>query len=172
MNLPICDFDAKNALLCPMCESKLEDGTLTKADVEASMNLVKIAKKEPDAADFTLFSCREINGDLVLTLAKKDIAVIRQSRTMHRVIQSHFDKKIWLVDADNTHEKFIENLLFPTKVLSFNSVWAPGGIQKTKAVISGKWSPKFPINTDDVIQIVKCARNIDIEIEFEKKWGR
>ena len=60
-------------------------------------------------------------------------------------------------------------MFFPTKILSINSVWAPGGVQKTKAVVSGKWTPRFPINTDTVIQIVKNARNLDIEIEFENK---
>ena len=41
--------------------------------------------------------------------------------------------------------------------------------RKTKAVVSGKWTPKFPIDTEKVIQIVRNARNLDIEIEFEDK---
>ena len=44
MKLPICGFDAKNSVLCPQCESKIESGELTKADIDASMNLAKIAK--------------------------------------------------------------------------------------------------------------------------------
>ena len=54
-------------------------------------------------------------------------------------------------------------------LLSINAVWAPGGVQKTKAVVSGKWTPKFPIDTEKVVQIVRNARNLDIEIEFEDK---
>ncbi len=73
------------------------------------------------------------------------------------------------MEADETDKKFIEDLFFPTKILSINSVWAQGGDQKTKAVISGKWTPKFPIDTEKVVQIVKNARNLDIEIEFEDK---
>jgi transcription antitermination factor NusA-like protein len=73
------------------------------------------------------------------------------------------------VEADETDSKFIEDLFFPTKILSINSVWAPGGVQKTKAVISGKWTSRFPIDTKKVVEIVKNARNLDIEIEFEVK---
>ena len=94
---------------------------------------------------------------------------IRQSRTLYRQFQSQFNGKIWLVEADETDKRFIEDLFFPTKILSINAVWAPGGIQKTKAVVSGKWTPRFPIDTQKVIQIVKDARNLDIEIEFEDK---
>jgi transcription antitermination factor NusA-like protein len=88
---------------------------------------------------------------------------------MYRLLQEQFKGKIWLVEADETDNRFIEDLFFPTKILSINSVWAPGGIQRTRAVASGKWTQRFPIDTKKVIQIVKNARNLDIEIEFEDK---
>lgn len=169
MKLPICGFDAKNAILCPQCESKVESGELTKADVDASIVLAKVAKTNNEIENFTLFSCKEFQGNFVLSLAKNDIMIIRQSRTLYRLLQEQFKGKIWLVEADETDNKFIEDLFFPTKILSINSVWAPGGVQKTKAVVSGKWTPKFPIDTEKVVEIVKNARNLDIEIEFEDK---
>ena len=169
MKLPICGFDAKNAVLCPGCESKVTDGILTQADVDASIVLAKIAKTTNEIEDFTLYSCKEFDGNYVLSLAKNDILTIRQSRTLYRLLQEQFKGKIWLVEADETDKKFIEDLFFPTKILSINSVWAPGGVQKTKAVVSGKWTPRFPIDTEKVVSIVKNARNLDIEIEFEDK---
>jgi len=169
MILPICGFDAKNSILCPQCEGKVESGQLTKADVDASMILANIAKSNKEIEDFTLYSCKEFDGNFVLSLAKNDIMKIRQSRTLYRQLSDQFKGKIWLVEADETDKRFIEDLFFPTKILSINAVWAPGGIQKTKAVVSGKWTPKFPIDTQKVIQIVKDARNLDIEIEFEDK---
>ena len=167
MKLPICGFDAKNAILCPQCEGKVESGELTQADVDASIILAKVAKTNNEIENFTLYSCKEFQGNLVLSLAKNDIMIIRQSRTLYRLLQDQFKGKIWLVEADETDKKFIEDLFFPTKILSINSVWAPGGVQKTKAVVSGKWTPKFPIDTEKVVEIVKNARNLDIEIEFE-----
>lgn len=169
LNLPICGFDAKNAVLCPQCEGKVTSGQLTQADVDALIILAKIAKSNGEIDDFTLYSCKEFDGNYVLTLSKNDIMIIRQSRTLYRTLQNEFKGKIWLVEADETDKKFIEDLFFPTKVLSINSVWAPGGVQKTKAVISGKWTPRFPIDTEKVVQIVKNARNLDIEIEFEDR---
>ena len=169
MILPICGFDAKNAVLCPKCESKVESGELTKADVDASIILAKTAKTNKMIENFTLYSCKEFEGNFVLSLAKNDIMIIRQSRTLYRLLQEQFNGKIWLVEADENDKRFIEDLFFPTKILSINAVWAPGGVQKTKAVVSGKWTPKFPIDTKKVVQIVKNARNLDIEIEFEDK---
>ncbi|KAF6244215.1 transcription elongation factor NusA [Nitrosopumilus sp. b2] len=169
MKLPICGFDAKNAVLCPQCEKKVESGEITQADVDASIILAKIAKSNNEIENFILYSCKEFQGNFVLSLAKNDIMSIRQSRTLYRLLQDQFKGKIWLVEADETDKKFIEDLFFPTKILSINSVWAPGGVQKTKAVVSGKWTPRFPIDTQKVVEIVKNARNLDIEIEFEDK---
>jgi len=169
MKLPICGFDAKNSILCPQCENKVESGDITKVDVEASIILAKTAKSNNEIENFTLYSCKEFQGNFVLSLAKNDIMTIRQSRTLYGILQDQFKGKIWLVEADETDKKFIEDLFFPTKILSINSVWAPGGIQKTKAVVSGKWTPRFPIDTKKVVEIVKNARNLDIEIEFEDK---
>ena len=168
MIFPICGFDAKNAVLCPQCESKVDAGELTKADVNASIVLAKIAKSNKEIEEFSLYSCKEFQGNLILELAKNDIMKIRQSRTLYRLLQDQFKEKIWLIETDETDKKFIEDLFFPTKILAINAVWAEG-IQKTKAVVSGKWTPKFPIDTKKVIEIVKNTRNLDIEIEFEDK---
>ncbi|PIY88135.1 MAG: transcription elongation factor NusA [Nitrosopumilales archaeon CG_4_10_14_0_8_um_filter_34_8] len=169
MKLPICNFDAKNTVLCPKCESNVEAGIITKADADASIILAKLARSNSIIDKFSLYSCKEFNGNYVLSLAKNDIMAIRQSRVLYRLLQDQFQGKIWLVEADEDDKKFIEDLFFPTKILSINSVWAPGGVQKTKAVVSGKWTPRFPIDTNKIIQIVKTARNLDIEIEFEEK---
>jgi transcription antitermination factor NusA-like protein len=168
MIFPICGFDAKNAVLCPQCEGKVETGELTKADVNASILLAKIAKSNKEIETFSLYSCKEFQGNFILALAKNDIMKIRQSRTLYRLLQDQFKEKIWLVEADETDKKFIEDLFFPTKILAINAVWTEG-IKKTKAVVSGKWTSKFPIDTKKVIEIVKNTRNLDIEIEFEDK---
>jgi len=172
MKLPICNFDAKNAILCPQCESKLESGEITKADVDAAIKLADLAKQNQAVDKFKLIGCKEVDGNFVLYLDKNDIMTIRQSRVLYRTIQEKFSGKIWLVEADESDQRFIEDLFFPTKVLSINSVWAPGGIQKTKAVISGRWTPRFPIDIEKVKQIVKQLRDLDIEIDFEEKNNR
>jgi len=168
MQVPICGFDAKNAVLCPKCESKIETGDLTHADIEASIKLANLAKTNSQIDRFTLSKCREIGKTFVLYLNKNDILAIRQSRVLYRLIQEQFSGKIWLVESEESDKKLIQDLFFPTKILSVNSVWAPGGAQKTKAIVSGKYTSRFPIDIDKVIQIVKNVRNLDIEIEFEE----
>ena len=167
MNLPICGFDAKNSVLCPQCETKLEDGILTDADVDAAIKIAGLAKNNKEINRFTLLSCREIKGQMVITLSRKDIVTIRNSKTLYGLLQKEFKQKIWLVDEDHDSENFIRNLFFPIKIRSVNTVWEPHGAQKIRAMISGRYTPKFPIDINKVREIVKTAKNLDMDITFE-----
>jgi len=93
MIFPICGFDAKNAVLCPQCEGKVETGELTKADVDASISLAKIAKSNKQIENFSLHSCREFQGNFIIALAKNDIMIIRQSRTLYRYSKINSKRK-------------------------------------------------------------------------------
>ena len=64
---------------------------------------------------------------------------------------------------------FRSDLFFPARLLSINAVWAPGGLQKTKVIVSGKKTSGFPIDTEQVAKIVKEIRQLDIVIDFEEK---
>jgi len=168
MKFPICGFDAKNAVLCPHCESKVESEELSHADIEASIIFADLAKENSKIDKFFLFKCNKIEGNYIIHLGKDDIFTIRQSRDLYKLIQSRFSGKIWLVESKENDKKFIEDLFFPTKILSIKSIWQQGGIQKTKAIVCGHWTPRFPIEIEKAIQIIKNARNLDIEIEFEE----
>jgi len=161
MKLPICNFDAKNAALCPKCESKIESGSITKADADASIKLAQLAKSNNIIDKFTLYSCKEFNGNFVLSLAKNDIMIIRQSRVLYRLLQDQFQGKIWLLEADENDKKFID-LFFPTKILSINLVWVPDGIQKTKTVVSGKWTPRSQLTQTRSFRLSKTPETLTL----------
>ena len=158
-----------NGILCPQCESKLDSGKLTRADVEAAIKLVHLSQKIPQIEKFTLNSCQESTGNYVLHLSSSDIMIVRQSRELYRLLQGEFPGKIWLVEENASDKKFIEDLFFPIKILAINHVWVPGGIQKTKVIVSGRRTPRFPIDTDKVVSIAKDLREIDLAVEFERK---
>ncbi len=158
-----------NGILCPQCESKLDQGVLTNADVYASIKLVKLSQKISPLEKFTLIGCRESNANYVLYLGSQDIMTIRQSRELYRILQGEFTGKIWLIHQDADDKKFIEDLFFPIKILAINRVWALGGIRKTKVIVSGRKTSKFPIDVEKVIEISNDLRKIELVVEFERK---
>jgi len=158
-----------NGILCPPFESKLGSGQLTKADVEASIKLAQLFQKIPQIGKFTLNGCQESNGNYVLYLSSADIMIIRQSRELYRILQGEFLGKIWLIEEGGNDKKFIEDMFFPIKILAINQVWEPGGVRKTKVIVSGRMTARFPIDIDKLIGITKELRKIELVVEFEGK---
>ena len=144
-------------------------GQLTRADVEASMKLVQLSQKIPQIEKFTLNSCQESNGNYILYLSNIDIMTIRQSRDLYRILQGEFPGKIWLIEVECDDKKFIEDMFFPIKILAINQVWKPFTGKKTKVIVSGRRTPRFPMDVDKVIAISKDIRKIELVVEFERK---
>ena len=71
MKVPICGFDAKNAVLCPQCESKIESGELTQADADASIIFCRSCKKQIQRLmNFHYLSAAKIEGNYIIHLGK------------------------------------------------------------------------------------------------------
>lgn len=167
MILPICGFDAKNVVLCPRCESRVESGALTRADVDATFILAGLAGENPQIDGFSLERCRNVGGNRVIYLEKSDILAVRRSRTLYRAMQERFAGKIWLVESGADDKGFIADLFFPIKILSVNSVWS-GGARRTKVVVAGRRTRRFPLDLDALRRIVLDIKGAEIDIVFEE----
>ncbi|MEM1525413.1 MAG: hypothetical protein QW779_06090 [Nitrososphaerales archaeon] len=168
MKLPICLFDAKTGILCPKCEAKLRGGHITKADVDASIKLVKLASKFPELNKITLQKALTINSDLVLILSAGDLAFIRRDPTLQKRLEDDLGGKLWLLEGESTDRVMLEDLFYPIRILTVNVVWLPDGSKLTKVIIPGKKTKRFPIDIEKVIKIAKEVRGIELLVEFEK----
>ena len=170
MKIPICTFDAKTAILCTKCETKLRSGQLTDADIEGAIKITKLAQRNQDINKFTMASASKVDDDFVIALSGSDISTIRLNPTLLKKFEDEFQSKVWFVETQATDKRFIENLFFPTKVLAVNILWLPDGSKLTRVIISAsdKIEPQqqHP-NIEKVKQIAKKIRNIELLVEFE-----
>ena len=169
MKIPICTFDAKTAILCTKCETKLRSGQLTDADIEGAIKITKLAERNQDINKFTMASASKVDDDFVIALSGSDISTIRLNLSLSKKFEDEFQSKVWFVEAQATDKRFIENLFFPTKVLAVNILWLPDGSKLTKVIISASDKierQQYP-NIEKVKQIAKKIRNIELLVEFE-----
>ncbi|MGQ9468416.1 MAG: transcription elongation factor NusA [Nitrososphaerales archaeon] len=168
MKTPICSFCAKTGILCPKCEAKLRGGHITKADVEASFQLTKLAEKLPELNKITLIRAFDINGEYVLVLKAGDLVLLRREPQTTKKIESGLQRKVWFIEGEASDRKMLEDLFYPIKIVTVNMVWLPDGSKLTKAIIPGKKTEKFPLDIEQVKRVAKEVRGIDILVEFER----
>ena len=168
MKTPICSFDAKTGILCTKCESKLKSGHLTPGDIEASMKLTKLAEENNIIDKFTLNGAYKIDQDLVMVLPSSDISIIRSDENLMKKIQKEFNNHVWFIENGATEKRFIENLLYPTKIYSLNLIWLPDGNKLTKIVISENKSKNKP-SEEKLKKIAHKLKDIELLIDYIKK---
>lgn len=168
MKTPICSFDAKTGILCTKCESKLKSGHLTPGDIEASMKLTKLAEENNTIDKFTLNGAYKIDQDLVMVLPSSDISIIRSDENLMKKIQKEFNNHVWFIENGATEKRFIENLLYPTKIYSLNLIWLPDGNKLTKIVISANKNKNKP-SEEKLKKIAHKLKDIELLIDYIKK---
>jgi hypothetical protein len=166
---PICAFDARTGILCPQCNSKLRSGQLTQTDIDVSIKITKASEKNQDISKMSLVRAFEVEGDYILLMEPGTLAPLKRDPTFQRNLQNVLGSKVWLIEADTTDRKTLEDLFFPVRISNINTVWLPDGSKLTKVVIPGRNTERFPHNTERIAKIVKETKGLELMVEFEKQ---
>jgi transcription antitermination factor NusA-like protein len=167
LKTPICTFDAKTAILCTKCETRLRLGHLTHADVDGAIKITKLAERNQDVDKFTMAGASRVDKDFILALRGSDISAIRADSALSKKFEDEFQSKVWFVEAEATDRRFIENLFFPAKVRAVNMIWLPDGSKLTKVIISTTNKFESQSNIEKIKQIAREMRNIELLVESE-----
>ncbi len=169
MKTPICSFDARTGVLCPQCDSKLRSGQLSDTDVEVSIKLTKASEKKQSISKINLMKANQVDGDYLLALEPGSLAALRHDLALQKDLQGVLGSKVWLIEADTTPRKLLEDLFFPVRIANVNTAWLPDGSRLTKVVIPGRKTDRFPHDTDRIAKILKDSQGIDLMVEFERQ---
>ena len=158
-------------MLCRNCEAKLKAGSITQDDIDATKKLSGLADHDPQINKFTLVRGTRVDGDFVLVLRGSDVSVLRANKELASKIEKEMGQKVWFIESEASDRRFIENLFYPSKVLSVNFFWLPEANKLTKIIVAE--DAKSPsVNTEKVQKIAKAVRNIELLVEFKDKQKR
>ncbi len=169
--LPICNFDARTGMLCGNCEARLRKGEISQADVEASKAIAQLSERVPELSKVTLKRAFGAAGSYVMELEQGDLPAVRSNPSISSELEAALGGKVWFVGAGSSDRRFLEDLLFPAKVLTVNTVWMPDGEKKTKVIVPGKRSERKIGDFDKLRVAVKQARGMELLVETEREAG-
>ncbi len=169
IKLPVCAFDAKTGILCANCESKLRSGEISKADVEASKALIHLADRFNELNKVTLKRSFESGGNYVLEFEQADLAHLRSNPDLFPELDAALKGKVWVVGAGGSDRKFLEDIFFPAKVLTVNTVWMTDGGKRTKVIVPARRSERYTGDFEKLRDMVRQARGIELLVETERE---
>jgi len=169
IKLPICSFDAKTGILCSKCESKLKTGEISKADVEASKALIHLADRFNELSKVTLKRSFESGGNYVLEFEPGDLVHLRSNPKLFQELDGAMKGKAWVVGAGGSDRKFLEDIFYPAKVVTVNTVWLTDGGKRTKVIVPARRSERYIGDFEKLRDMVKQARGIELLVETERE---
>ena len=169
LRIPICAFDAKTGILCAKCQAKLTAGQITEADIQVSKALVKLAEKIPDVNKMTLLRSFQVDGNFVLEVEQADAAIVRSKPEVKQKLEEQLKGKVWVIASSNSDRRFLEDLFYPIRLLTVNTVWLPDGSKLTKAIIPGRRVERLAGEIEILKKIVKQVKGIELMVEFERE---
>jgi transcription antitermination factor NusA-like protein len=169
LRIPICAFDAKTGILCAKCQMKLTAGQITEADIQASRALVKLAEKIPDVNKMTLLRSFRVEGNYILEVEQADAAIVRSKPEIKQKLEEQLKGRVWVIAASNSERRFLEDLFYPIRLLTVNTVWLPDGSKLTKAIIPGRRVERLSGEIELLKRIVKQVKGIELLVEFERE---
>ena len=168
LKTPICSFDAKTGVLCGRCEERLRSNDLTEDEVHASVTLTKLIQRHPEVDKFSLVTAFKVEGDFVLVLRGSDLLLIRSNKEIRTDIETLFNARVWFVESDSSERRFIEDLLYPKRVLSVNLVWLPDGKKLTMVRLETKDTSNLQHDIQKIKRIATKIKGIELLVEYKK----
>jgi hypothetical protein len=136
-------------------------------DVDGAIKITKLAEDNQDVNNFTMIGASKVDDDFILTLGSSDISVLRTKPSLLSRFEDEFQTKVWFVEGQTTDKRFIENLVFPAKVLAVHMIWLPDGSKLTKVMVSAKNKLEVESSIEKIKRIAKQIRNIELFVEYE-----
>jgi len=167
--LPICNFDAKTGILCANCESRLRRGEISMAEVEASKAVVGLADRITELNKVTLKRAFEVGGAYVLEFDQQDMGAMKSNPSVYSELEAALKGKVWIVGAGGSDRRFLEDIFYPARVLTVNTVWLPDGGKKTKVIVPARRRERRISDFDKLREAVKQARGIELLVETERE---
>ena len=169
LRIPICAFDAKTGILCGKCQAKLSAGQISASDIVVSKVLVKLAESTPELNKTALLRSYEVDGSYVMEMEQADAGMMRSKPEIKQKLEEQLKGRVWVIAASNSERRFLEDLFYPIRLLTVNTVWLPDGSKLTKAIIPGRRVERLSGEIELLKKIVKQVKGIELMVEFERE---
>lgn len=163
MKLPICVFDAKTGMLCSNCKIKLENGEITKEDVEISKALVKFSSNK------TLQKAKFYNSidtpNLMIIIGDSTLKTSLQNQQIADSLKKVSNKSFEVVVKEGTLKDTLTSLFAPVEVSGIDEIFVPDGTKEIRINLRGS-EEKLPLPSGDLVLIASKVTSSLIRLSF------
>ena len=167
LQTPICKICLKSGILCQGCNRKLEEGKISKLELDISYALFELSKKHKEL-DQLIFK-RAVNADglviLVVGAGQIPILIGRRGRIVQE-LENILKTKVRIVEEGSSEKKLVQDLLTPADVLGINVLYTKSG-DEYRVRVPRQHMKRLPKNKEKIQAALSKLTNKNYTIIFE-----
>ncbi len=167
LQTPICNICLKSGILCQGCESKLEEGKISKLELDVAVALYELSKKHKELDQLIFKKAVDVGGLAILMVGAGQIPFLIGRRG--RVVQELEDilkTKVRIIEEGSTEKKLIQDLITPAEVLGINVLYTKGG-GEYRVRVPRMHTKRLPRSKEKIQDALKKLTNKTFTIVFE-----
>ncbi|MHA1712814.1 MAG: hypothetical protein ACTSW4_02040 [Candidatus Ranarchaeia archaeon] len=168
IKLPVCLTCLRSGVYCQQCQKKIDEGLVTKLDIEVSKALVKLENSIALLKSVTFLGAFQVGDILLLQISKKSLnRISNQKQKIIDSLEHQLNKKIRILQKTNKPKQLAEELLYPARVIGVNKIWLPDGTSETIIRIQTQDREKLPADSRQLQTTMQDLLGDYVRITFE-----
>ena len=167
MNLNICEVCLKSEILCPACQTLIDDGKISELELSIKRFLHSVTAENPSVKSVRLVDIIESDG-IVTIITQKGCAgkLIGKSGKFIKRLSKDLGKRIKVLEQGADLKSTVQNIIKPLTLLGLNVVYLPDG-EKLKIRVPGQQLRHSPVRLEEIKKTLETVLKKDIEIHKE-----
>ncbi len=166
MRLPVCNFDIESNMLCPNCQERLDNGEITKFDVEFSRWILNKEKEYESLVDLHLLRAIKVTGYLILIVRKRQEPILKTNVDLMEEIRNEFGE-VLIFEGPAKLRNVVRALISPSVEIGVNSLYLPNGIKESIVMLRDEDRKRIHFTTDELRKIVSTVMSESVLFEYQ-----
>lgn len=167
LQTPICKICLKSGILCQSCSQKLQEGKISKLELDISLALFELSKKHKELDQLIFKRAVDSDGLVILVVGPGQIPLLvgRKGRIVQE-LENILKSKVRIVEEGSTEKKLIQDLLTPADVLGINILYTKSG-DEYRIRVPRQHMKRLPKNKEKLEAALSKLTNKNYTIIFE-----
>ncbi|MCC6017606.1 MAG: transcription elongation factor NusA [archaeon YNP-WB-040] len=148
MNLPICIICLRSGILCKSCQSKLDSGEIEDIDIQISKLFLELENRFPELRNSTFYKAVNADDTIILLVGSGGKIPKTTWNKIALTMKHKLGKNVKIVEKTMSIRQLAEQILFPVKVKSVNTIWLPDGSCENHVKISKTDTSRLKFSKD------------------------
>ena len=123
MKSQLCNACLKSNTLCAACHCKLENGIISKDEIEVVRYIYKLSEKMKSISDVRILKVNNSNALVIITGRGDAPKLVGKSGAVVKKIAQKFKRPIRILEEASSLKDFAEELIFPTPINGINTLY-------------------------------------------------